>query len=216
MGGAVRVAGVTAVALGLACAGPPATTEAPGPRRLPILRSEYGAHPDHTEALELGAHLDELRLPLADGGGFELDAARGAGAVILAWIGGAEHEGLTAWLRSLDRGIDALDARGATLVFVRPLPAEAALRWAIDLALQTAVAGDPEGELAARLDAIAEPERPALDFAVVIVDRGGQVVYRKLGGRRPELGELLSVLDGDGETLRCCPGACVGDPCVGP
>ncbi|PRP95674.1 AhpC/TSA family protein [Enhygromyxa salina] len=204
--------------LGQACQRPPtvATVE-PGPTRLPILTPEYGAHPDHPAALGPGDRLAALSLPLADGGQFELANARGAGPVILAWIGGAEHEALTTWARSLDRGLAELDGRGATLVFVRPLGAEAALRWAVEVGLQTSVAGDPEAELLGALELVGADEavEPELDFAVVVIGPDGAVAYRKFGGRRPELDELLAVLDGAAENLRCCPDVCVGEPCEG-
>ena len=84
--------------------------------------------------------------------------------------------------------------------------------------------GDPPADGAAPDADVAseesEPESepdtaPAqLDFAVLIVDREGALIYRKIGGRRPALDELLAVVDGEAEALRCCPGACVGEPCL--
>jgi peroxiredoxin len=197
----------------LACTRPPTTasTEPTGPTRLPILDPEYGSHPEHGDALSLGSHLDALSLPLADGGSFELANANAAGPVLLVWIGGAEHDSLVAWVRTLDAALPQFDERGATLLFVRPLEVEASLRWAVDLGLRSAVAADPNAELAATLDRLEPPT--TLDFALVIVMPDGRVGYRKLGGRRPELDELLAVLDGEAEGLRCCPGACVGSPC---
>lgn len=192
-----------------ACARPPARSDAPeGPTRLAIFDPDYGASADHPDAIGIGARVDSLVLPLADGGAFELDDAAAAGPVLLVWIGGAEHALLTDWARALDRKLAELEQREATLVFVRPLEPDAALRWATELHLQTPVAGDPNGDLAAQLDALAEP----LEFAVLIVV-GETVAYRKLGGRRPELSELLAVLDGEADNLRCCPGACVGMAC---
>lgn len=197
----------------LGCARPPssATTEPAGPTRLPILDPAYGSHPEHLDALEIGARLDALELPLADGGNFELANANPAGPVMFVWIGGAEHEALVSWVRALDAALAQLDERGVTLLFVRPLDAEASLRWAVDLGLRSAVAGDPDGELAAHLDLIDPPT--TIDFALLIVSIDGQVAYRKLGGRHPELDELLAVIDGEAQGLRCCPGACVGPPC---
>ena len=201
----------------VACRHEPAELDSspPGPERVAIVDPEYGAHPDYPDALSIGEQLDTLELPLADGGRFELARARAAGPVILVWIGAAEHESLITWLRGLDAALAKLDARGATLVFVRDLEPESALRWAIELSLQTVVAVDPEGVLASHLDLIAEPGDavPALDFALVILDSAGVVRYRKLGARRPQLDELLHVLDGEAGELRCCPAACVGDPC---
>lgn len=198
----------------LACTRPPttATTEPAGPTRLPILDPAYGSHPEHGDALMLGTRVDALTLPLADGGSFELADANAAGPVLLVWIGGAEHEVLGNWVRTLDAALPQLDERGATLVFVRPLEAEASLRWAVDLGLRSAVAADPDGELAGLLDLL-DPAPTTIDFALVIIGADGLVAYRKLGGRRPELDELLAVLDGEAEGLRCCPGACVGSPC---
>lgn len=199
----------------LACARPPTTaTTDPGPTRLPILDPAYGNHPEHADALSLGDHLDALTLPLADGGTFDLANANAAGPVILVWIGGAEHESLVTWARTLDRSLAQFDERSATLVFVRPLDVQASLRWAVDLGLRSTVAADPDGELAAKLDLIArdDPSTP-LDFALVIVSADSLVAYRKLGGRRPDLDELLAVLDGEADGLRCCPGSCVGSPC---
>src|SRR5690606_12437240 len=113
--------------------------------------------------------------------------------------------------RELDRALAQLEQRSATLVFVRPIEPAAALRWATELHLQTPVAGDPNGDLARQLDAADQAGAP-LEFAVVIVvDR--TVSYRKLGGRRPDLDELLAVLDGESDNLRCCPDECAGSPC---
>jgi hypothetical protein len=181
-----------------------------------ILDPAYGGDPEHPEAIAIGERLAALSLPLADGGSFELEHALRAGPVALVWIGGAEHEGLTAWARSLDAALPDLDARAATLVFVRPVDADAALRWAVDLGLRSAVAGDPEAELAARLDLLDDAGALAgdVDFAALVLAPDGTVAYRKLGGRRPALDELLAVLDGEADGLRCCPGACVGDPCA--
>lgn len=205
----VTRAGLLSIGLALACVGPPVHTERPEPAtRLPILDPDYGGSRDHPEAIRLGARLDALTLPLADGGAFELADALAAGPVVLCWIGGAEHQSLIGWLRELDRSVAALEQRGATLVLVRPLEPDAALRWAIELQLQTPVAGDPNGDLARLLDADAAP----LELAVLIVaDR--ELGYRKLGGRPPELDELLAVLDGEADNLRCCPDACEGAPC---
>jgi peroxiredoxin len=204
---------VLPIALVLACAQAPTTasTEPSGPTRLPILDPAYGSHPEHADALALGDRLDALTLPLADGGTFELANASAAGPVLLVWLGGAEHDSLITWVRALDAALPQLDDRSATLVFIRPLDAEASLRWAVDLALRSAVAADPDGELAAKLDLLDPPT--TIDFALVIVTPDGLVAYRKLGARRPELEELLAVLDGEAASLRCCPGACVGPPC---
>ena len=201
------------LALALACARPPtrASTEPAGPTRLPILDPAYGTHLEHPDAIALGDRIDALELPLADGGTFELADANAAGPIVFVWIGGAEHEGLSAWVRELDAALPQLDERGVTLLFVRPLEAESSLRWAVDLGLRGAVAGDPESALAARLDLVEPPT--IIDFAIVILDGDGLVAYRKLGGRRPDFDELLAVLDGEAEGLRCCPGACVGEPC---
>jgi peroxiredoxin len=200
----------------LACARVPTTASAEpdGPTRLPILDPAYGQHPEHPDAIAVGASLGPLTLPLADGGGFELANANAAGPVLLVWVGGAEHESLVGWVSALDAALPQLDERGATLLFIRPLEAEASLRWAVDLGLRSAVAADPEGELAGLLD-LPEAQEPSttLDFALVIVATDGSVAYRKLGGRRPELDELLAVLDGEAASLRCCPAACVGSPC---
>jgi peroxiredoxin len=204
------------IGVGAACHRPLASAAPdPGPTRLAILDPNYGADPDHTHAIAPGDTLEALSLPLADGGRFELADAAAAGPVLLVWIGGAEHEGLTSWARGLDRELAQLEARAATLVFVRPLEPEPALRWATEIPLQAAVAGDPDGELAQILDLISAPDQPApaLDFAVIVLTPATQVAYRKLGGRRPALAELLAVLDGEAQTLRCCPGACVGEPC---
>lgn len=201
------------LALPLACARPPtaATTEPAGPTRLPIRDPAYGHHPDHPDALSLGARLDALSLPLADGGTFELANANAAGPVMLVWIGGAEHETLVTWVRTLDQSLPQFDDRSATLLFIRPLDADASLRWAVELGLRSSVAADPDGELAALLDLLDPPT--TLDFALLILSPDGTIAYRKLGGRRPELDELLAVLDGEADGLRCCPGACVGSPC---
>jgi len=196
----------------IACARPPARVDQPeGSTRLPILDPDYGESRDHPAAIRPGDRLDSLALPLADGGAFELTDALAAGPVVLIWIGGAEHQALGEWVRELDRALAQLEQRSATLVFVRPIEPAAALRWATELHLQTPVAGDPNGDLARQLDAADQAGAP-LEFAVVIVvDR--TVGYRKLGGRRPDLDELLAVLDGEADNLRCCPDDCAGSPC---
>jgi hypothetical protein len=150
----------------LACVRPPAIAELPrGPTRLPILASEYGGSTEHPTAIQPGARMDTLALPLADGGTFELADALVAGPVVLIWIGGAEHEALTRWIVALDRSLAQLELSAAPL-----------------------------------------------EFAVMIVAEQ-TLVYRKLGARRPQLDELLAVLDGAAEQLRCCPDACEGAPC---
>jgi peroxiredoxin len=186
----------------------------PGPTRLPILADAYGQADAHPGAISIGERLEALQLPLADGGELELQQLRGAGPVVFAWVGGAEHDSLTGWVHALDRSFAAFDERGATLVFVRPLEREPTLRWATELGLQSPVAADAAAAFARVLDLLAD-DRPAarIDFAVLIVEPDGRVAYRKLGGRRPELTELLAVLDHTAESLRCCPGACVGEPC---
>jgi hypothetical protein len=200
------------LSLALACARPPARAEPPaGPTQLPILDPDYGGAAELPAAIAIGDRLTGLSLALADGGPFEIDPALAAGPVILVWIGGAEHEIVSDWVRALDGELAQLDRRAATLVWVRPLAAEASLRWATELRLRTPVVADPHGELAALLGAT--PAAPlTLDVAVVIVI-DGIVGYRKLGGRRPELAELLAVLDGEAERLRCCPEPCAGEPC---
>lgn len=199
----------------LACQRPASRASVePRSTREPILHGSYGAHPSHPHAIAIGAWLDTLSLPLADGGDFEFAQARGAGPVVFVWIGGAESESLTAWARGLDHSVAALDSRGVTLVFVRPLGLESSLDWASDLGLQSPVATDPLAAFAKLLDLVSEDQRPpSIDFAVLIVEDDGRVAYRKLGGRRPALDELLAVLDHDADDLRCCPAACVGPPC---
>lgn len=201
-------------AAALACARPPARAQEPeGPTRLAILEPDYGASLAHPEAIELGARVDLIALPLADSGAIELGDALGAGPLILVWIGGAEHERLTAWIRELDRSLAQLEDRATTMVFVRPLEPDAALRWAVDLRIQTPVASDPNRDVARMLGMVDE-STPPLEFGVLII-ADEALAYRKLGGRRPELAELLAVLDGEAESLRCCPGACVGAVCLG-
>jgi hypothetical protein len=203
------------LALAIACVQPPARSEQPeGPIRLAVLEADYGAAIDRPAAIEPGDRLDTLELPLADGGQFTLARALAAGPVILVWIGGAEHEGLMAWVRALDAGLAALEQRSATLVFVRPLEPDAALRWATQMHVQTPVAADPRGDLGVYLDLAAELAQP-LEFAVLIV-RDGELAYRKLGGRRPALDELLAVVDDEAGALRCCPSTCVGPSCLQP
>jgi hypothetical protein len=184
----------------LGCVRPPTQAEVPeDPTRLAILDAEYGASGDHPGAIRPGDRVEPLE---------GLAEAFAAGPVVLIWIGGAEHESLIAWIRELDGSLAQLEQRGATLAFVRPLDPEAALRWATELRLQTPVVSDAQGQLGRLLDADAAP----LEFAVLLVaDR--KLVYRKLGGRRPQLEELLAVLDGEGERLRCCPSACGDPPC---
>jgi len=148
----------------------------------------------YPDAIGVGDRLGVLTLPLADGGRFELGAALAAGPVVLIWIGGAEHAALTTWLGALDRSLAELEQRAATLVFVRPLAAEAALRWAVELRIQTAVAGDPHGALAAWLGEVDATRASPLEFAIWIA-QGDTLRYRQIGGARPAPGELLAVLD---------------------
>jgi peroxiredoxin len=195
--------------LTVACVRPPSLEEIPrGPLRLPILSAEYGGSVEHPAAMSPGDRLQTLELPLADGGSFDLADALVAGPVVLIWIGGAEHEALTRWISALDRSLAQLEQRSTTLAFVRPLEPDAALRWATELRLQTPVAGDPDDQLARLLDQDANP----LELAVLIVI-DGTIAYRKLGDRPPQLDELLAVIDGTAEQLRCCPAECEGPPC---
>jgi peroxiredoxin len=192
----------------LGCIRPPAA-EVPGaPTRLPILEPDYGASAEHPAAIRPGDRVAMLELPLADGGTLALADALAAGPVVLIWIGGAEHESLIDWIHELDGSLAQLEQRSATLAFVRPIEPGAALGWATELRLQTPVVSDPEGQLGRMLDIDAAP----LEFAVLLV-ADGQLVYRKLGGRRPQLAELLAVLDGEAERLRCCPTACAEPAC---
>jgi len=194
--------------------------------RLPILSPAYGGHPDFPDALAPGDPVPDtaaapLRWDTADLGVLALADLRGAGPVVLVSVGGAEHALLTEWAGQLAHALPEFEARGANLVFVRPLDPAGALRWASELHIQAAVVGDSEGTLHAAMGLVSDdPDDPAesaesagIGFAVWIVDSSGLLRYRKLDGRRPELDELLTVLDGQAETRRCCPGTCVGAPC---
>ncbi len=215
-----------------------ATSEAaPVEPRIGVLDPAYGASAEHGKALAPGEPLlldgpshrsagedgpshrsvgedgpshrsaGEDGLPLAEGGWFAFDEALGAGPVVLVWIGGAEHVALIEWVQALDRSLAQFDARGAALVLVRPLGYERAAAFARELGLRALVSADAEGELVRALRLGDAP----LDFAVVVVEQSGTVVYRKLGGRPPQLDELLAVLDGQADALRCCPSTC-GEP----
>ena len=109
----------------------------------------------------------------------------------------------------LDGHLGELEASGAGLVFARPLGADAALRWAGELHLQSPVIADEARALPTALG-VGEP-----DFAVWVLD-GGVLRYRKIGGRRPQLDELLAVVEdrAESEGWRCCPAACTGEPCT--
>ena len=182
--------------------------------RLSITAPEYGAHASHPDALGLGERLELGPLLLADGGELKLEEALAAGPVVLVWIGGAEHEELSAWALRLDAALPEFDARRASLVFVRPSVPESALCWAVQLRLRSAVACDLDGELAGQLDVLRVPEAGQVraDFVVLVLEGEGQLGYRKIGGRRPELEELRAVLEG--QELACCPGECTGEPCT--
>jgi len=202
------------LALGLACGRPPsAAPEETGPVRVAVTSEAYGAHPELPDALALGEAVELEPLPLADGGELELANVLGVGPAILVWVGGAEHAELSAWVEALDAALAAFDSRASTLIFVRPLGPETALDWAIELGLQATVVADPWELLAPRLG-MDSYDDAAIDFAVLVIDPEGRLRYRKLGVRRPGLEELGAVVDGFGEGLRCCPGACVGEPCI--
>lgn len=95
-------------------------------------------------------------------------------------------------------------------MFVRPLETDAALRWAVELGLRSAVVADAADEFWAL--AQLRGARSTIDFAIYVLD-AGEVVYRKLGARQPQLDELLAVIDDEASSLRCCPAVCVGEPC---
>lgn len=211
--GTKRSIWVFAGLLGAAACRVAAPVEPPPPddARRPILSAEYGSHVAHPEALGPGEALAQAELELAEGGRFVLDDAAAVGPVILVWIGGAEGQALTAWVRELAAALAEFDARGVTLAFVRPLEPEAALRWAAQLGLQVPVLADFEGALWERLGL--EAAQGVLDQALIVVD-DGVITYRKYGGRRPELAELLAVVDGRGAELRCCAETgCADPPC---
>lgn len=201
----------------LACVRPQSSVEQPeGPWRVPITTPDYGAHPSHPDALEIGEVLALGPLPLADGGELKLEEALAAGPVVLVWVGGAEHEELSAWVQRLDGALPELDAMGVSLVFVRPSVPESALRWAVQLRLRSAVACDLDGELAEQLDVLRAPEQGErrADFVVLVLEGEGELGYRKLGGRRPEVEELGAVLEGGAQELMCCPEVCGDEPCA--
>lgn len=178
------------------------------PRRLSVSGVEYGAHPDFPDALGPGDALDgSVAWSTADGPSVRLADLRLGGPVVVVYLGGAEHEFVTQWATRLSESLRDIEARGASLVFVRPIDAQGALRWAIDLRVQAVVVGDPDG---AWLRAMGLPDA-TLVAAVWIVDRDGRLRYRKLADRRPEVDELLGVLDG--VALRCCPAVCVDEAC---
>jgi peroxiredoxin len=159
----------------------------------------YGADSRWPDLLALGDRLALDHLPLAD--------ARAAGPVVLLWFGGAEHAELTGWVRELAAGVSEFESRGATLVIVRPLPPERAEAFAIELGLQAVVVADETGVLTSA----GGFSDPLPEWAVLIVDRQALLRYRKLGGRRPALDELLGVLDG--ESPRCCIADCPNPAC---
>jgi hypothetical protein len=140
------------------------------------------------------------RLELATIGALSLHELRGAGPLVLVWIGGAEHAELVAWLQGLAAQVTELDARAITLVVVRPLPQDRAEAFAMALRLPFVVAADEAGALA---DAARWSSSPTW---AVLVEREGTLVYRKLDARLPALDELLAA--SEGRALRCCPGAC--------
>lgn len=153
-----------------------------------------GADLDQPDALGPGDRLELDRLPLADGSVLTLAEAGAIGPIVLLWFGGAEHADLTAWVVELASGLAAFESRGATLVIVRPLPPARAEAFAAELGLQAVVAADEQGELARAAGWI----EPLPDWALLILDGGSSLRYRKLAGSRPTLDELLGVLDGGG------------------
>jgi peroxiredoxin len=203
-----RVAMAVLVAGALACvradAGDVLEPEPVDPR-VSVVEPGYGADPRWPDLLALGDRVELDRLPLADGSELELANTRAIGPVVLLWFGGAEHAELTRWVRELAAGVSELESRGATLVIVRPLPPERAEAFASELGLQVVVAADESGALGQALGfGDSSP-----DWAIAIVDRDSLLRYRKLGGRRPALAELLGVIDG--EPPRCCIDDC-GEP----
>ncbi|NVB40606.1 redoxin domain-containing protein [Pseudenhygromyxa sp. WMMC2535] len=205
-----------ALALALALLGPgcrssaePAPAKPPKARsdeaRVEILDPRYGASPAHPEALAPGDRWQLPALETVDGVTMALDTLVEAGPVTLVWVGAAEHAQTSEWVVSLAAGLADFDARGTTLVFARSLPRASALRWAGELRLQAPVLADEAGALTEALGLGAAPE---LGFAVWVLAEDRTLRYRKLGGRRPGLDELLAVLDGQAEGWRCCPDTC--------
>lgn len=196
--------------LGLACmrASPEPPREQPIDPRVDVRSDAYGATPSQPDALGLGERLelDALGREASEAGGVSLVELRGAGPLVIAWLGGAEHAELIAWLRSLVAGLPELDARAASLVVVRPLPRERSEAFAAELGLQAVVVSDESGELARAAGWSATPPT----WGLLIVAPDATLVYRKLGGRPPELDELLAVLDD--RPLRCCIDTCA-PPC---
>lgn len=183
------------VRTGVPSEAPNSVAAAPDPR-IDIGSPAYGASLARPDAITPGESLE-----LAAIGELSLHEPRSAGPLVIVWIGGAEHAELGAWLQRLAEGIAELDARAATLVVVRPLPLDRAEAFAVALQLPFVVAADEQGMLAAA----ARWGEPTPDWALLI-EREGELAYRKLEGRLPELDELLAAIDG--RALRCCPNAC--------
>lgn len=202
---AVRAGWASLVVVGtLACARASVPSEAPREAsheaepvidpHVDIASPAYGAAAAQPDAIAPGE-----RLELATIGALSLHELRGAGPLVLVWIGGAEHAELVAWLQGLAAQVSELDARAITLVVVRPLPQDRAEAFARALRLPFVVAADETGALAAAA-------RWSSPTWAVLVEREGTLVYRKLDARLPTLDELLAA--SEGRALRCCPGAC--------
>ncbi len=170
--------------------------------RVSVFDARYGAEPSQPGLLALGDRLELDRLVLADGNRLALAEARAIGPLVLLWLGGAEHADLIAWVGELASALPELESRAATLVIVRPLPIARAEAFAAALGLQAVVAADEHGALGRAFGLV----EPLPDWAVWVVDRDSRLRYRKLGGRRPELAELLAVVEG--RPLRCCIDEC--------
>jgi len=172
-----------------------------------VIDPAYGADPSQPGLLALGERLELIDLPTSGGARLVLAEARAAGPIVLLWFGGAEHAELSAWVGELAKALVEFESRGATLVIVRPLPPERADAFASELGLQAVVAADEAGALARSAGLV----EPLPEWALLIVDREGVLRYRKLAGRRPELEELLGVLDA--APPRCCIDACEAPVC---
>ncbi|MFV8753583.1 redoxin domain-containing protein [Nannocystaceae bacterium ST9] len=170
--------------------------------RVAIDEPSYGGDPSQPALLALGDRLELDHLPAGEGQTISLTEARAIGPVVLVWLGGAEHAGLIEWVRELASALPELEARGATLVIVRPLPPDRADAFAADLDLQAVVAADEHGELAMALGWV----EPLPEWALLVVDRQSTLRYRKLAGRRPGLDELLAAIEG--RAPRCCVDEC--------
>ncbi|TPV92744.1 MAG: peroxiredoxin family protein [Myxococcales bacterium FL481] len=111
----------------------------------------------------------------------------------------------------MQRALPQIQSRGATLVAISVDEPHQSAAWARKRGLAFPLLSDPDLAVIDAFDVRNEQAGDLPLHAVFIVNREGNVTYRKIARRRVRPDELLAALDG--ERLRCCPGRCDATIC---